>query len=130
MTRKSKKNTSPEKPTNTPLKAILAAGTVAITAPASAPAASIPIKAGKVSLQLLEPAAKKVCVAGSFNDWKPENTPLQPAGGGRWTGELAVSPGRYEYLFVVDGKWVPDPTAKQTTPNPFGGLNSVLLVAE
>jgi hypothetical protein len=31
--------------------------------------------------------------------------------------------------FVVDGKWMPDPRARQTVPNPFGGRNSVLKVA-
>jgi hypothetical protein len=30
----------------------------------------------------------------------------------------------------VDGQWVPDPNAKETTQNPYGGKNSVLIVAE
>jgi hypothetical protein len=44
-------------------------------------------------------------------------------------GDLAVQPGRHEYLFVVDGQWVPDPKAPETVPNPFGGRNSVLVVS-
>jgi 1,4-alpha-glucan branching enzyme len=83
-----------------------------------------------VSLELLKPDAKTVCVAGSFNEWKPEKTPLVPRGDGRWAGELAVKPGRHEYLFVVDGQWLPDPTAKESVENPFGGRNSVLVVSE
>jgi len=86
-------------------------------------------KANRVSLELIKPDAKNVCVAGSFNEWKPEKTPLVPLGNGRWAGNLAVKPGRHEYLFVVDGQWLPDPNAKESVQNPFGGRNSVLVVS-
>ncbi|MEN9574735.1 MAG: hypothetical protein RL514_2590 [Verrucomicrobiota bacterium] len=81
-----------------------------------------------VALKLRAPAAKAVCVAGSFNGWQVGATPLHPAKGGEWQGELKLSPGRYEYLFVVDGTWLPDPAAHEAAPNPFGGWNSVLSV--
>lgn len=84
---------------------------------------------GTVSFELVKPGAKQVCVAGSFNGWKPETTPLVPKDNGRWVGDLTIKPGRYEYLFVVDGQWVPDPNAKETVKNPFGGLNSILGVS-
>ena len=87
-------------------------------------------KQPKIALELLKPGAKQVFVAGSFNEWRPERAPLVQVGNGRWKGELAVAPGRHEYLFVVDGQWVPDPNAKETTQNPYGGKNSVLIVAE
>lgn len=94
------------------------------------PVKTVAAKPNRVCLELVKPGAKKVCVAGSFNDWKPERTPLAPLGNGRWVGDLSVKPGRHEYLFVVDGQWVPDPNAKETVQNPFGGKNSVLLVSE
>jgi 1,4-alpha-glucan branching enzyme len=84
----------------------------------------------RVVLELVNPAAKQVFVAGSFNNWQPEQTPLAPAGNGRWAGGLKVGPGRHEYLFVVDGQWLPDPNAKESVENPFGGRNSVLTVSE
>lgn len=103
----------------------------------AAPAAAHPVtakaesrQAARVALQLVEPAAKQVYVAGSFNGWKPEATPLAPLGDGRWKGQLNLGPGRHEYLFVVDGKWLPDPNAKESVQNPFGGRNSVLTVSE
>ena len=99
----------------------------AVTAAPRKPATAKP---NQVSLELVKPGAKHVCVAGSFNGWTPEKSPLVPAGNGRWVGDLAVKPGRHEYLFVVDGQWVPDPNAKETVQNPFGGKNSVLLVSE
>jgi 1,4-alpha-glucan branching enzyme len=102
-----------------------------------APAAAQPVAAkpesrqpARVALQLLEPAAKQVFVAGSFNGWKPDSTPLVPLGNGRWKGDLKLGPGRHEYLFVVDGHWLPDPNAKESVQNPFGGRNSVITVSE
>ena len=83
----------------------------------------------KISLELLRPEARTVFVAGSFNGWKPETTPLRALGNGRWKGDLALNPGRYEYLFVVDGQWLPDPNARETVVNPYGGRNSVVRVA-
>jgi len=82
-----------------------------------------------VCLEFLQPGAKTVCVAGSFNEWKPEKAPLVQKGEGLWVGDLAVPPGRHEYLFVVDGQWLPDPKANETVQNPFGGRNCVLTVA-
>ena len=81
-----------------------------------------------VVLKLRAPAAKEVFVAGSFNGWKVGVTPLIPVKGGEWQGDLKLTPGRYEYLFVVDGTWLPDPAAHEMSPNPFGGWNSVLSV--
>lgn len=49
---------------------------------------------------------------------------------GRWVKELILLPGTYEYLFLVDGQWMPDPSAKETVPNPYGGVNSVVTVPE
>jgi len=95
----------------------------------SSPAKIASPKPNRVSLELVKPGAKQVCVAGSFNGWKPERTPLALEGNGRWVGDLAVNPGRHEYLFVVDGQWLPDPNAKESVQNPFGGRNSVLLVS-
>jgi 1,4-alpha-glucan branching enzyme len=86
-----------------------------------------PLESG-VALKLVAPAAREVCVAGTFNDWKTDATPLKAAVSGEWRGELKLSPGRYEYLFVVDGQWRPDPAANESTPNPFGGVNSVVSV--
>jgi hypothetical protein len=50
-------------------------------------------------------------------------------GDGRWVKETVLPPGTYEYRLVVDGQWIADPLAKETVPNPFGGRNSILKVA-
>jgi 1,4-alpha-glucan branching enzyme len=82
-----------------------------------------------VRFEFTHPTATTVCVAGSFNDWQPEAKTLHSSGAGRWWKETVLAPGTYEYCLVVDGRWMPDPLAKDTVPNPFGGRNSVLKVA-
>lgn len=73
--------------------------------------------------------ATSVAVAGTFNDWNPNTKILHPVGSGHWLKETVLAPGTYEYCLVVDGQWRPDPAARETVPNPFGGRNSVLRVA-
>jgi 1,4-alpha-glucan branching enzyme len=77
------------------------------------------------------PAAKSVTIAGSFNAWDIRKDSLAgPDNNGVWTIVLSLSPGRYEYLFIVDGKdWQPDPSVPAVDDG-FGGKNSVLLVPE
>ena len=82
-----------------------------------------------VRFEFTHPTARTVCVAGTFNDWQAEAKPMHPLGGGRWLKETVLAPGTYEYCLVVDGRWIPDPRAKETVPNPFGGVNSLLKVA-
>jgi 1,4-alpha-glucan branching enzyme len=82
----------------------------------------------EVVLSLFDPEAKRVCVAGAFNNWSPEATPLREAGDGNWVVRLTLRSGQYEYGFVVDGQWREDPGASQRASNPYGGFNSVLVV--
>ena len=74
------------------------------------------------------PGAREVCVAGSFNEWHPTVAPMIDLGEGLWVKDVTLAPGRHEYLFVADGCWQPDPQAAESTPNPHGGLNSVVVV--
>src|SRR6185295_6587052 len=83
-----------------------------------------------VRFEYTDPTAIHVSVAGCFNHWQPEAKALHPSGGGRWLKETLLAPGTYEYCFVVDGQWMPDPAARESLPNPFGGRNSVLRVTD
>ena len=74
------------------------------------------------------PEATSVFIAGTFNDWSPDATPLAKNGDAIWAVEIALPPGRYEYRFVVDGEWVSDPQAAETVPNAFDSANAVLTV--
>ena len=77
----------------------------------------------------LYPRAASVQVAGDFNNWQPEQTPMQKIGdSGVWQTEMNLSPGRYRYRLVVDGQWQQDPYNELTELNPFGGFNSVVEI--
>src|SRR5205814_1760448 len=84
----------------------------------------------KISIQFHHPGATQVSVAGSFNDWNPQATPLSAEGNGTWKTELSLQPGTYEYRFVVDGVWADDPNCGRSIPNPFGSVNSILQVGK
>jgi 1,4-alpha-glucan branching enzyme len=83
-----------------------------------------------VRFEFTHPTATAVYIAGTFNDWQAQTKPMRFMGDGHWLKETALRPGSYEYCLVVDGKWIPDPLATATVPNPFGGRNSILEVAD
>ena len=75
--------------------------------------------------------AERVYVCGTFNDWRP--TCLRMVGSpdaGLWQKRLIIPPGRHEYKFVVDGKWLHDLEARENVPNIYGSLNSVVEVEQ
>ena len=54
-------------------------------------------------------AVEKVQLAGSFTQWKPvEMEKNSAAADEKWALKLDLSPGEYEFKFVVDGNWVCD----------------------
>jgi 5'-AMP-activated protein kinase regulatory beta subunit len=80
------------------------------------------------------PGAKTVFLAGSFNEWNREATPMERQEDGGWSVSLKLPPGHYEYKFVVDGDWCCEPGRGDTAacphcvPNPFGTMNLFLEV--
>jgi len=87
------------------------------------------LKLTPVRFEFAHPTAETVCLAGSFNHWQTEAKALDSSGAGNWWKETALAPGTYEYCFVVDGQWMPDPHAAESVANPYGGRNSILHVA-
>jgi len=82
-----------------------------------------------VMFTTLYPRASTVQIAGDFNNWQPENTPLQKVGeNGVWQIKLPMNKGKYRYRLVVDGQWQQDPYNEFTELNPYGEYNSVLEV--
>lgn len=72
--------------------------------------------------------AREVCLAGDFNRWRVCDTPLRRVGEDVWSVSLLLPPGRYEYMFVVDGKWVTDPNAVARADDGFGNENALLVI--
>jgi hypothetical protein len=93
--------------------------------------AATPIAGGVALVRLVvqHPGARTVHVAGDFNGWNSTRTPLEPTAGGAWTVTIPLDPGRYEYMFVVDGEqWIADPFATEHADDGFGAQNAVLEV--
>lgn len=75
------------------------------------------------------PNAARVSVAGDFNNWSPDSTPMIPnAEGTCFRAMLPLGPGRYRYRYVIDGRWTRDPHNQATESNPFGDVDSVVEV--
>ena len=82
------------------------------------------------SLKISDGKAHTVAITGDFNSWDPQANLLEdPEGDGIWTGTLKLEPGRYEYMFVLDGeKWLPDPNALRYVKDGFGNRNAILEI--
>jgi chromosome partitioning protein len=78
----------------------------------------------------LYPRAQTVQIAGDFNNWQPEATPMERVGdSGVWQARMKLPQGTYRYRLVVDGQWQQDPYNEWTELNPYGELNSVVEIS-
>lgn len=75
------------------------------------------------------PRAASVSLVGDFNDWDESKAPLvHLPNSGLWTVTVPLPAGRHLYQFVVDGTWMPDPSAPLAGDDGFGRSNSVRIV--
>ena len=80
-------------------------------------------------------SAHTVFLAGSFNEWSPNATPMDRDRKGRSSAFLELPPGDHEHQYVVDGSWTTDPTLPEPRedylpcrPNGLAGSNLVVRV--
>ncbi|QNN22604.1 AAA family ATPase [Planctomycetales bacterium ZRK34] len=84
---------------------------------------------GTLFVQPHSDGAKRLCIAGDFNEWSSVATPLQfNRKLNVWQTCVPLPPGRYRYRLVVDGKWSSDPYNRYVETNPFGELNNIVEV--
>jgi 1,4-alpha-glucan branching enzyme len=81
-----------------------------------------------VAFRLEAPDAREVLLTGSFSAWQGRHA-LRRAPDGSWAVVLELQPGRYEYLYLVDGRWTVNPRSP-SLPDGLGGRNNVLVVPE
>lgn len=82
----------------------------------------------KVQFEFLAPQAQEVYLTGDFNQWDVDANPMKKDKKGIWRTAISLTPGRYEYRFVVDGNWENDPSATHCVPNEFCSYNCVRIV--
>ena len=80
------------------------------------------------SIKVKLAGANTIQLKGEMNAWNPANTILSKDGDS-FTTSFYLSPGRYQYLLVVDGKEMLDPSNTKTIANNLGGFNSLIEIA-
>jgi len=71
--------------------------------------------------------AHNVILSGTFNKWNEDYFNMVPTDDG-WELTLQLKPGEYEYKFIVDGKWMEDPSNNLKKRNEFDGYNSIIKI--
>ncbi len=74
------------------------------------------------------PDANNVFLAGSFNNWSTNADPMKKNSEGVWTKAKILQKGVHEYKFIVDNKWILDPSCQNTSTNADGTVNSVITI--
>ena len=73
-------------------------------------------------------SASSVEVAGDFNGWGRNKHSLRALGNGWWELRVSLPPGRYQYVYMVDGVATTPPESTTTIDDGFGGRNGSLEV--
>lgn len=84
-------------------------------------------------VHFIQPLAvgERVAVSGDFNGWSDTEVVLQlDESRGVLHARVQLPPGLWQYRLIIDGRWTPDPYNPHCIPNPFGDLNSVVVVPE
>ena len=84
-------------------------------------------KEKNVKFQIAAESGSRVHVAGSFNNWDPDNNQLNEKKG-IYATTLKLPVGKHEYKFIIDDNWCVDPQCEDWVPNGFGSINSVVTV--
>jgi len=78
--------------------------------------------------KIYAPAARKVSLAGSFNNWNTSNLSAKKDSKGNWNVKVNLKPGKHEYKFFVDGSWLNDPRNSNVVFNSLGSQNNIIEV--
>ncbi len=70
------------------------------------------------------PVAKKVEVAGDFNQWVPTPLYQNPNDKNFWGGKFRLGRGYYTYKLIVDGEWANDPENYNIVPEADTGYTN------
>lgn len=86
-----------------------------------------PSRQKEIYFEICAAPACNVCMAGSFNNWQPQE--LKDDGdNGKYTAIVTLPAGRHEYKFLVNDLWLHDANNPNMVVNAFGSLNSVIEI--
>ncbi|MFN8674632.1 MAG: S8 family serine peptidase [Candidatus Sericytochromatia bacterium] len=88
------------------------------------------VRKNKVTFYYVDPNAKSVAVAGSFNNWNKNSDLLVKEGKSLWKLEKEINKiGSYRYKFVIDGNiWTYDKENDNKEYDGFNGYNNILNI--
>ncbi len=77
-----------------------------------------------------EEKAQSAVLAGEFNGWSLQETPMKKLKDGSFSATLSLPAGQsYRFRYVLDGGvWVNDTDADGYAPNEYGEANSVITI--
>jgi chromosome partitioning protein len=84
----------------------------------------------KVVIPLGDTEGQEVQIAGDFNGWQPDAGVETARRDDSIVKILRLRPGVYQYRLIVGGQWREDTHNPRWVRNEFGGVNSVLEVAD
>ena len=68
-------------------------------------------------------------IAGDFNNWMSSTEgQMENIEKGIWVRVFHLDPGKYQYKFVVDGKWIIDSKNPKIERDTSGNINSLLEI--
>jgi hypothetical protein len=71
--------------------------------------------------------ADRIIVSGTFNNWNECEVPMRQDRDGVWRARLELPAGqRFEFRYLIDGRWQTDYHADGFTENGFGSHNSIV----
>jgi len=82
----------------------------------------------KVTFKLKAKEAKKVEVAGAFNNWNGEEFQLKKLKNGTFKGSVNLATNSsYEFKYIVDGNWINDESADALVWNDYANSENSLI---
>ncbi|RAJ15152.1 isoamylase early set domain-containing protein [Olleya aquimaris] len=82
----------------------------------------------KVTFTVPAEDAKKVTVAGNWNNWNTKAEPLKKLKNGTFKGTVDLEAGKaYEFKYVVDGKWQNDTQADAYAWNDYAATDNSVI---
>ncbi|MFB3893577.1 MAG: glycogen-binding domain-containing protein [Phycisphaerae bacterium] len=78
------------------------------------------VKGCYATFRFYRPRAREVYLAGTFNNWRPDELRMTPTGDGWWRAGLLLPPGDHRFRYIADGQWFTDYAAFGIEYGPLG----------
>ena len=87
---------------------------------------AVPLPRGATRLAITAPDARRVELAGDWNEWTPVLATRTPDGA--WYADVRVAPGEHRYAFRIDGQRWRVPDGVDSVDDGFGGRSALVTV--